>query len=95
MTCTRPKKKTYFKVIATEAVLLNRSLLSFVTASFAPVSNVFKNIERNYGLVIETKVQGEEISTNNQRVGGGEVEGMAKIKILDREFELVSQNKSS
>ena len=27
--------------------------------------------------------------------GGGQVEGMAKIKILDREFELVSQNKSS
>ena len=27
--------------------------------------------------------------------GGGEVEGIAKIKILDREFELVSQNKSS
>ena len=72
MTFTRPKKKTYFKVIATEAVLLNRSLLSLVTVSFAPVSNVFKNIETNYGLVIETKVQGEEISTNNQRVGGGD-----------------------
>ena len=69
MPCTRSKKKTYFKVIATEAVLLNRSLLSFVTVLFAPVSNVFKNIETNYGLVIETKVQGEEISTNNQRVG--------------------------
>ena len=27
--------------------------------------------------------------------GRGEVEGMAKIKIIDREFELVSQNKSS
>ena len=70
MTCTRPKKKTHFKVIASEAVLLKRSLLSFVTVSFAPVSNVFKNIETNYGLVIEINVQGEEISTNNQRVGG-------------------------
>ena len=34
--------------------------------------HVFKNIQTNYGLVIETKVQGENISTNNQRVGGGE-----------------------
>ena len=72
MTFTRPKQKTYFKVIATEAVLLNRSLLSFVTVSFAPVSNVFKNIETNYGLAIEKKVKGKEISTNNQRVGGGD-----------------------
>ena len=49
-------------------MLLN---LSFVTVLFAPVSNVFKNIETNYGLVIETKVQGEKISVNKQRVGGG------------------------
>ena len=56
---------TAFKVIETEAVL------SFVTVLFAPVSNVFKNIETNYGLVIETKVQGEKIATNNKCVGEG------------------------
>ena len=64
---------TAFKVIATEAVLLKWSLLSFVTGLFAPVSNsnVFKNIETNYGFAIETKVQGEKILSNNERVGGG------------------------
>ena len=56
---------TAFKVIETEAVL------SFVTVLFAPVSNVFKNIETNYGLVIETKVQGETISIN-KCVGEGD-----------------------
>ena len=44
----------------------------FVTVLFAQVSNVFKKIETNYGLVIETKVHGENISTNNVRGGGGQ-----------------------
>ena len=96
--------------------------MSLVNVLFDPVSNIFKNIETNWELVIETKVQGKTISTNNQRVGGGdsggnntnhvikyfprktagigrgrgrgEVGGRGKEEIVDREFELVSQNKS-
>ena len=46
--------------------------MSLVNVLFDPVSNIFKNIETNWELVIETKVQGKTISTNNQRVGGGD-----------------------
>ena len=65
---------TAFKFIVTEAVLLNWNLLSFFTVLFVPVSSVFKNIETKDGLIIETKVQGEKISANNQTVGGRETE---------------------
>ena len=96
--------------------------MSLVNVLFDPVSNIFKNIETNWELVIETKVQGKMISTNNKRVGGGDSGGnntnhvikyfprkttgigrgwgrrweggRGGKKILDREFELVSQNKS-
>ena len=49
--------------------------MSLVNVLFDPVSNIFKNIETNYGLVSETKLQGENISTNNQRVRGGDSGG--------------------
>ena len=34
--------------------------MSFVTVLFALVNNVFMNKDTNYGLVIETKVQGDK-----------------------------------
>ena len=49
--------------------------MSLVNVLFDPVSNIFKNIETNWELVIETKVQGKMISTNNKRVGGGDSGG--------------------
>ena len=43
----------------------------FCHCFICPSKYVFRDIETNYGLVIETKLQGEKISTNNKRVGEG------------------------
>ena len=47
--------------------------MSFVTVLFAPVCKVLKNIETNYRLVIETKLQGENISLTTSVWGEGTV----------------------